>query len=68
VRYTAWVPAAEGERFGPGAFDGQVGRATRLNFFGTAIGWATIVSAEVAGDGSGVTLTFDAELQEPSGE
>ena len=64
MRYSAWIPADPAERFGPTAFHGQVGKATRLDFYGTEIGWATVVDAKVADDGSGVELTFDVELEE----
>jgi hypothetical protein len=65
MRFTAWVPAAEHERFAPGSWDAQIGSSTRLQCFGTDVGWAKILQADIAADGSGVTLTFDAELNQP---
>jgi hypothetical protein len=68
VRYEAWQPAGtfevpgKGEfqqQFAPGAFDRQVGKIVPLKVAGRARGHVRVVAAEVAGDGSGVTFTYE---------
>jgi len=59
TRVEAWQPAADDERFAPGAFDGSIGKRIPWTYEGSRIGTATVVNAVVADDGSGVTLTLD---------
>ena len=51
-----WEPAGENERFDPHAWDSQIGNQVP---FRPGPGSCTLIAAEVAGDGSGVTLTIE---------
>lgn len=66
MRFTAWVPASEHERFAPGSWDSQIGHVGRAECFGAKIGRVIVRHADIAADGSGVTLTFDVELEDPA--
>jgi phage head maturation protease len=68
MRYTIWQPAGTvdipgkgefTERFAPGAFDGTVGKEVPLTYEEREIGRGRVVSAEVAEDGSGVSITYE---------
>lgn len=68
TRYTAWEPAptdyvpGKGEvrsRFAPGSWDRQVGKVVPLKVEGTEVAQVRLVAAEVAEDGSGVSLTYE---------
>jgi phage head maturation protease len=72
MRYTFWSPAGTfevpgkgefPERFAPGAFDRTVGTVVPLTYEGSTIGRGRVISAEVAADGSGVSITY--EVLEP---
>lgn len=55
-----WQPAGENERFASHAWDGQLGKQVPLKGpGGEDLGLCTLVSAEVAEDGSGVMLTIE---------
>jgi hypothetical protein len=51
-------PAPEGTVFGPGVFSGQIGRRFPLRIPGFGERTCELASAEVAADGSGVSLVF----------
>jgi hypothetical protein len=60
------IMAAEHERFAPGAFDRTVGSQVPVNLRVTdggpvlaSLGTGTVIAAEVAGDGTSVTLTVE---------
>ena len=68
MRYTFWHPAGSvhvpgkgefAERFAPGAFDGTVGTEFPITLQGNVIGRGRLIEAEVAEDGSGVSLTYE---------
>lgn len=58
-RMTAWAFAAPGEVYAPGAFDRSVGQIITDQLEGRPVGHSRIIAAEVAADGSGVTLTLE---------
>lgn len=71
TRYTAWEPAGtfdvpgKGEfpqRFAQGAFDGTIGKEVPIKVQGVTIARGRVVSAEVAEDGSGVSITYEVLL------
>jgi hypothetical protein len=58
-RTTSWMPAAPGEVYAPGAFDRSVGQIIVDKYGDVPVGHSRIIAAEVAEDGSGVTLTLE---------
>lgn len=56
---TVWHPAAEGERFAPDAFAGQIGQETAYRAADGTASLARVVAAEVVDGGAGVNLTID---------
>ena len=68
MRYTVWQPAGvypvpgKGEfaqRFAPGSWDRAIGQVGTINWNGRPIGRGRIIAADVAEDGSGVTITYE---------
>lgn len=59
-KFTTWQPAGDWERFAPGAFDSVIGQVVPLTYEGHRVGRCRLISAEVAADGSGAALLFEA--------
>jgi hypothetical protein len=61
TRISFWYPAENHERFAPHAFDGAIGKQVPMKSPALEdMGMYTLVAADVAEDGSGVTLTIEA--------
>src|SRR5258708_2829131 len=54
-----FIPAGENERFASGSSDAQVGKTVPFKLDDRHVADATVISAEVAEDGSGVSLTVE---------
>lgn len=76
MRISCWQPAGlvhvpgKGdfpERFAPGAFDSVIGTEVPMTLNQREIGRATVISADVDDDGSGVMLTLETEFMPPAG-
>lgn len=70
TRYTMTIPAGEHERFAPHSWDSQIGREVQIVLRETddgpviaAMGRGRVVAAEVAEDGTSVTLTIEVTEQ-----
>lgn len=68
MRYTLWEPAGtidvpgKGEfpqQFAPGAFNRSIGKVIPIKYEGREICQGRVISAEVADDGSGVSITYE---------
>lgn len=60
MRITMSVPAGEGQRFAPDAWDRAVGQRVPLRY-GDNLRQATIVAAKVSMGGRSVELTYEVE-------
>jgi hypothetical protein len=63
MSFTCSLYPDEGERFGPSAFDSQIGKTIKVNYGGKTVS-GTVAVAEVAADGSHVELTVDADMDD----
>jgi len=55
------------QKFAQGAFDGSVGKVVPITMEGRTIGSGRVISADVALDGSGVTIVYEiTELSDAS--
>ena len=55
-----WEPAEENERFASDSWNSQIGKQVPIRGpGGQDMGLVTLIAAEVAADGSGVTLTIE---------
>lgn len=59
MKQTMFISAGEGERFARGSWDLQVGKTVPFKLGDRHAADATVISAEVAEDGSGVSLTVE---------
>lgn len=73
TRITIHMPAGEAdtpkgtfqERFGPHAFDSQLGQGVPFTYEGSRFGSGRLVAAEVAPGGESAELTFDLPVSAP---
>lgn len=64
MKVTFRMCADDGDRFAPGAFDGQIGKVIPILADGGA-SQALLIAAKVADDGTSAELTVDGDLRLP---